>query len=86
MSVPTIAPYFPFRRIKIINQVVTAKADAAHTLVALEIEKVVLYFFFGHLIRRLFVEPSDPSNSGKIGPLCVTRKVVKFHNPDHFLT
>jgi transposase len=30
MSVPTIAPYFPFRRIKIINQVVTTKANAAH--------------------------------------------------------
>ena len=32
MSVPTIASYFPFRRIKIINQTVTAKADAAHLL------------------------------------------------------
>ncbi|MDF1590872.1 MAG: transposase [Desulfobacterales bacterium] len=30
MSVPTIAPYFPFRRIKIINQDVTPDADAAH--------------------------------------------------------
>ena len=30
MSVPTIAPYFPFRRIKIINQSVTAQADTAH--------------------------------------------------------
>lgn len=30
MSVPTIASYFPFRRIKIINQNVTAEADVAH--------------------------------------------------------
>ena len=30
MSVPTIAPYFPFRRIKIINQCVTPEADTAH--------------------------------------------------------
>lgn len=29
MSVPTITPYFPFRRIKIINQSVTAEADTA---------------------------------------------------------
>lgn len=29
MSVPTIAPYFPFRRIKIISQSVTADADLA---------------------------------------------------------
>ncbi len=30
MSVPTIAPYFPFRRIKIINQDVMPEAAAAH--------------------------------------------------------
>ena len=30
MSKPTIAPYFPFRRIKIINQSVTADACTAH--------------------------------------------------------
>jgi transposase len=30
MSVPTIAPYFPFRRIKITNQSVTADAGTAH--------------------------------------------------------
>ena len=30
MSMPTIASYFPFRRIKIINQSVTAEADTAH--------------------------------------------------------
>ncbi|MBC8432752.1 MAG: hypothetical protein H8D96_12640 [Desulfobacterales bacterium] len=29
MSVPTIAPYFPFRRIKIVNQTVTPEATAA---------------------------------------------------------
>jgi transposase len=33
MSVPSIAPYFPFRRIKIINQNVTTGADTAHLLV-----------------------------------------------------
>ena len=32
MSVPTIAPYFPFRRIKIMSQSVTAEAEAAHLL------------------------------------------------------
>jgi transposase len=32
MSVPTIAPYFPFRRIKIVNQNVTTGADTAHLL------------------------------------------------------
>jgi transposase len=32
MSVPTIASYFPFRRIKIINQSVTGEADAAYLL------------------------------------------------------
>lgn len=30
MSVPTIAPYFPFRRIKITHQSVTSEADTAH--------------------------------------------------------
>ena len=30
MSVPTIAPYFPFRRIKIIDQAVTSEAIEAH--------------------------------------------------------
>ncbi len=30
MSVPTIAPYFPFRRIKIIDQTVTPEATGAH--------------------------------------------------------
>jgi len=30
MSVPSIAPYFPFRRIKIIKQTVTAEATEAH--------------------------------------------------------
>ena len=30
MSVPTIAPYFPFRRIKIVDQTVTPEATAAH--------------------------------------------------------
>jgi len=30
MSAPTIAPYFPFRRIKIINQTVTPEATGAH--------------------------------------------------------
>ncbi len=36
MSVPTIAPYFPFRRIKIIKQNVTPEAGAAHTLLYAE--------------------------------------------------
>ncbi len=30
MSVPTIAPYFPFRRIRIVNQTVTSEATGAH--------------------------------------------------------
>ena len=30
MSAPSIAPYFPFRRIKIVNQAVTPKATGAH--------------------------------------------------------
>jgi transposase len=30
MSVPTIAPYFPFRRIKIVNQTFTPEATGAH--------------------------------------------------------
>ena len=45
MSVPTIAPYFPFRRIKIINQYVTAQADTAH----IQVQPV----FMGHSIFPL---------------------------------
>ena len=30
MSLPTIAAYFPFRRIKIVNQAVTPEATEAH--------------------------------------------------------
>ena len=34
MSVPSIAPYFPFRRIKIVDQTVTPEATEAHIKVA----------------------------------------------------
>jgi hypothetical protein len=55
-------------------------------LVMFEIEKIILDFLFGHLIRRLIIEPGNTCDSGKVGPLCVMGEVLKFHSPDHFLT
>lgn len=55
-------------------------------LVMLKIEKIILYFFFGQLIRRLIIEPGDPCDIGKVCLLCVIGEILKFHSPDHFLT
>ena len=64
----------------------SATAVGRITLFKFEIEKVILDFFFGEFVWRLVVEPSHSSNRRKIGLLCVTRKIVKFHYPDHLLT
>jgi hypothetical protein len=64
------------------NAVATVGRNA---LVVFEIEKIILDFFRGHLIRGLIIESGDPCNSSQIRPLSVRRKVPKFHCPDHFL-
>jgi hypothetical protein len=53
----------------------TVAAIGGIALVLFEIEKIILDFFFSHLIRGLIIEPGIPCDSGKVGPLCVMGEI-----------